>query len=322
MLMAKAECGTGFGGGRRSSSGNNNAKSVLLAAQQAKVVQRDGVLRIDNALSPHLADKLREYILQQQELALKATEKDPAKARSFFGVEQARKHRCDLQLSLLRGGYEADNNNGGVENNNDHNDDKSFVLGDALQALLGEQGSLRHVYEKLVTSQGGFYELAAVITHPGSLRQTIHPDLPYQNPAPLYVIFVALQDISEDMGPTSFLLKAHTKEQNAQYFSREVEVKDSLLSNSDCRLSVLPKGSAVLFDARILHCGNANTSDKVRALFNFSFRNPKVTGNLGYDGSIRPGYCGAMTLKDVSDALKCYQEGNREPFAKYGDGLL
>jgi hypothetical protein len=56
-------------------------------------------------------------------------------------------------------------------------------------------GTLRKVYENLVTKDGEFYELAAVITNPGSKRQQIHPDLPYQNDngAPLYVVFLALQ---------------------------------------------------------------------------------------------------------------------------------
>jgi len=84
----------------------------------------------------------------------------------------------------------------------------------------------------------------------------------------------------------------------------------------------MPKGSAVVFDARILHCGNANSSQTSRALFNFSFRNPLVQGNLGYEGSIRPGYGQKMTLSDVADALTSYQAGNKNPFAKYGSGLL
>jgi len=174
-----------------------------------------------------------------------------------------------------------------------------------------------------VTPKGEFYELAAVITHPGSQRQIVHPDLPFQKTAPLYVVFLALQDVTEDMGPTSFLLKTHTSAQNDKFNSGDEATKNSQLSGADCRLSCLKKGSAVVFDARILHCGNANSSgDKPRALFNFSFRNPKVKGPLGYEGSIRPGYCQAMSLSDVGDALETYAKGNADPFAKYGSGLL
>ena len=78
-----------------------------------------------------------------------------------------------------------------------------------------------------------------------------------------------------------------------------------------------------MFDARTLHCGNANDAEegRTRALFNFSFRNPEVQGSLGYKGSIRPGYEGALSLGDVSDALAAYGSGDGNPFAKYGNGI-
>jgi ectoine hydroxylase-related dioxygenase (phytanoyl-CoA dioxygenase family) len=144
----------------------------------------------------------------------------------------------------------------------------------------------------------------------------VHPDLPYQENAPLYVIFLALQDVTEGMGPTSFLLRTHTGEANAIFASGDMERKDEQLSNADCRMSTLRKGDAVLFDARTLHCGNAN-EEQTRVLFNFSFRNPQVGGSLGYKGSIRPGYEGAMSLRGMADALVAYESGDENPFAKY-----
>lgn len=313
-LKASFERGTGFG------TRMDDAKTRL-AVQQAHVMHRDGVLRIDRVLTPELADRLLAHVLQQQILAGIATEADPAMARSFYGVEQARAHRCDLQLSLLRGGFAADNDDDQLHGEAFANM-APHVLADALQVLLGSDGSLRAIYEKLVTSEGEFYELAAVVTNPGSSRQVIHPDLPFQDKAPLYVIFLALQDVSEAMGPTSFLIGTQTAKENAKF--NDPSQKDEQLSTADCRLSTLRKGDAVLFDARILHCGNANDPDKgkTRALFNFSFRNPEVSGSLGYDGSIRPGYCGAMRLRDVCDALLAYENGDKDPFAKYGNGLL
>jgi len=125
------------------------------------------------------------------------------------------------------------------------------------------------------------------------------------------------------MGPTSFLLGTHKASPNNKFTSGTDEAKNEQLSKADCRLSCLRKGDAVVFDARILHCGNANASeDKARALFNFSFRNPKVQGSLGYEGSIRPGYCQAMSLMDVQEALAAYKKGDVDPFRQYGSGLL
>lgn len=272
-------------------------------------------------MSPDLADKLRWYVLEQQKIAAKRTKENLELSRAFYGVENQRKCRCDLQLSLLKGGFLVDrwgDDDGGVNSTTDLDD---HILVDAMQELLGKDGTLRYLYENLVTLKGEFYELAAVVTDPGSNRQTVHPDLPYQEKAPLYVIFLALQDVNEDMGPTSFLLRTHTAKENAKF--NDKSQKDDQLSNADCRLSTLNKGDAVLFDARILHCGNANDLEKgsTRALFNFSFRNPEVIGDLGYAGSIRPGYCGKMTLQDVGNALVAYSDEDREPFAKYGDGL-
>ena len=308
-ITTKTERGTGFGGIVQD-------KKTLIAAQQSKIIHQDGVLRIDQALEPALADRLKTYVLEQQALALEATEADPSLARLFYGVEQARAFRCDLQLSLLRGGYARDRQSDPVPDGG-----HAHVLADALQALLGKNGTLRAIYDNLVTMDGELYELAAVVTDPGSNRQIIHPDLPFKEPAPLYVIFLALQDVDEAMGPTSFLLRTHTAKENAKF--NDHNQKDAQLASVDCRLSTLKKGDAILFDARILHCGNANDPvlGKTRALFNFSFRNPSVTGNLGYDGSIRPAYCQAMTLRDVSDALVVYENGDPDPFSKFGSGI-
>jgi len=302
------KAGTGFA---------SKGKSPLerLAEAQAKVVHKEGVLRIDNALSPDAADKLREYVLEQQRIAAELTEQDISMSKAFYGVENQRKGRCDLQLSLLRGGYLADRGGGDMDSFETHQ------LADTLQELLGKDGSLRYLYENLVTMEGEFYELASVITDPGSIRQQVHPDLPTKEKAPLYVIFLALQDVNEHMGPTTFLLRTHTKKQNDIFFDHDK--RDAQLTKAKSRLATLNKGDAILFDARILHCGNANDGEKgsTRALFNFSFRNPKVTGDLGYEGSIRPGYCGAMNLRDITEMLVEYEKGDGNPFAKYSDGL-
>jgi len=307
IKLPAQKAGTGFA---------TKGKSPLerMAEAQAKVVHKEGVLRIDNALSPDATDRLREYVLEQQRIAAELTEADVGISKAFYGVENQRKHRCDLQLSLLRGGYLTDR--GG-----DASSVETHPLADSLQELLGKDGSLRYVYDNLVTMEGEFYELASVITDPGSIRQQIHPDLPAKEKAPLFVIFLALQDVDEHMGPTTFLLRTHTKKQNDIFMDHDK--RDDQLMKAKGRLATLNKGDAVLFDARILHCGNANDAEKgsTRALFNFSFRNPKVTGDLGYEGSIRPGYCGAMNLQDISDVLVEYEKEDPNPFAKYSDGL-
>jgi hypothetical protein len=298
-----AKAGTGFGGAKVD-------PKQRVAEQQAEILNRDGVLRINNVLSEETADKFREYVLKQQATAAAETERDPSLSQAYYGVENERKNRCDLQLSLLRGGYGA----------GEGKEFDSHPLADALQELLGADGSLRPIYEHLVTPTGELYELATVITDPGSMQQTVHADLPFKPIAPIYVIFLALQDVNEHMGPTSFLVGTHTPDSDAMFHSDE---KEEHLMKADCRLATLKKGDCVLFDARTLHAGNANDLEKgeTRALLNFSFRNPQVTGNLGYDGSIMPGYVEAITLADIGEALVAYKAGDKDPFAKFGNGL-
>jgi hypothetical protein len=142
------------------------------------------------------------------------------------------------------------------------------------------------------------------------------------------------------MGPTTFLLKTHNSQSHqTQFLSNDIEIKNNQLlkiaSLNNVKISTLQKGDCVIFDARILHCGNANLDEtnggRTRALFNFSFRNPKVTGNLGYPGSIRPGYIKQMNLNDMFKCLDNYNTNNNkigddndndDPFKEYGDGLL
>eukprot|EP00804_Cyclotella_cryptica_P000788 CCRYP_001049-RA/>CCRYP_001049-RA protein AED:0.05 eAED:0.05 QI:0/0/0.5/1/0/0/2/284/426 len=325
--------GTGFASSSSSSPSKTkgkNSSASRLAASQARIVQKDGVIRIDSALSDGACEALRRYVLEQQRLAEEAVNeylhegKDvEGLCRIYYGVENRRVGRCDLQLSLLRGGFVRDwKDSSPTSPLSSVEDMEDFPLMDALVELLGEKGTLRHLYEQLVTPQGEFYELAAVITDPGSRRQTIHPDLPWKPIAPLYVIFVALQDVTVEMGPTCFLLGTHTEEVNELFNCGDVAQKDEVIKNANGRLSTLKRGDCVLFDARTLHCGNANESTETRALFNFSFRNPRVTGDLGYKGSMRPGYEKAMTLKDVHEALNAYEGGDGEPFARYGNDYL
>ena len=171
--------GMGFsGGGTSSTKTKKDFVSTKIAKEQAKILDRDGVLRIDNVMSPDLADNLRTFILNEQAIADAKTQQDLSLSRSFYGVENQRKNRCDLQLSLLRGGFDEDD-----ENSTNSSSDSHHYVADALQELLGARGTLRVLYEHLVTLDGEFYELAALVTNPGSSRQMFHPDVSVSNTA-------------------------------------------------------------------------------------------------------------------------------------------
>ena len=272
--LKKSSSSGGFG----KTTTNKWSKSKAIAEQQAKALERDGVLRINNALSMKTCQALRLHILQEiksvyalYEDSLLDNSVSPFVVEDYYGIEPSRSCRSDLLLSM-----------------------QPCAVSMALQELFDESnGKLRALYETLVTNKGVMYELAGVVTSPGSARQCIHPDLPYQHPAPLYVVFVALQDVTSSMGPTTFLKGSNTLAAKDAYCNGE-ETLDALISDSHIVEATMKMGDLVVFDARTMHCGNANLGDAQanedesldRALFNFSFRNPQVVGSLGYKGSM------------------------------------
>lgn len=151
----------------------------------------------------------------------------------------------------------------------------------------------------------------------GSQRQVIHPDTPFidgKGPV-LYTCFIALQDVTLDMGPTTWLPRTHTKEVH-DAFTAGTESKDELLKKQPAVLGLLPKGSCGIFDSRLLHCGSANRSSdtsKSRALFYFSFKNPTV-GYTGNPASIRAELGSAeITLGALMDDLDLFGKGEGSP---------
>jgi TPR repeat protein len=157
------------------------------------------------------------------------------------------------------------------------------LVQEAMRELLA--GVAGTVVARAVGEDATLYELAALVSEPGAPRQPVHPDNPYQDAAPLLTCFVALQDISIDMGPTTFLPRTHTKEAHAS-FDASTAARDALLCETPARVALLRAGDCALFDSRTLHCGGANT-DATRAVFYFSFRNARATAPVGNVGSMR-----------------------------------
>ena len=151
------------------------------------------------------------------------------------------------------------------------------------------------------------------MSDPGSQRQVAHPDTPWQEEPVLYTCFVALQDITPDMGPTTWLPKTHTQEMHQRFqdetttsSSGQKSPKDQLLSTAPSVLGTLSKGSCAIFDSRLLHCGGANQSETSRALMYCSFQNPKVVP--GNPGSIRSNLIGKWTLQSLSEELELFRK--------------
>jgi hypothetical protein len=311
----------------------------------ARSLTKEGVVRLNSVLSSSTAATLRREILErrshafaaissaQQQTNTNKNRKDNVNGngngnsngnknetqewRKYFADVLLKKERCDMFLPLV-----VDDGDG-----DDHGNDQGRVptLRKALREILTSSNILSNT---LIAAGGGddiiLYELSSLISEPGSPRQPIHPDNPYQDVPPLFTVFIALQDITIGMGPTCFIPRSHSKEAHEEY-NESVPRRDELLRNSRSVVALLGAGDGSLFDSRTMHCGGANLdrlpSSEVedvnidgddgggggggatRVLLYMSFRNPRAIEPIGNVGSLMPGIQRGMTLRELRAKL-------------------
>jgi len=256
-------------------------------AQTLRTLNQEGVVRLNGIISPSTAAILREEILTCRDDAYDAistnSDAQPEDWRKYFADVLLKRNRCDLLLPF----------------------DGNSSLQKVLYEILVSSNKLSSI---LQTAMGGndddatLYELSALISEPGSPRQPVHPDNPYQEYAPLYTVFIALQDITHEMGPTMFLPRTNTEDAHDRY--NNIPERDSFLESSSSVAALLNTGDASLFDSRTMHCGGANDElgGSTRVLLYMSFRNPRATESIGNVGSIMPGVK-RMTLNELRSKL-------------------
>jgi ectoine hydroxylase-related dioxygenase (phytanoyl-CoA dioxygenase family) len=184
------------------------------------------------------------------------------------------------------------------------------IYGELMEGLVGQDGEL--------------VELSALISLPGSEAQSDHTDLSYSEgtarrgnesdwssntagAGSLYVpllcsTFVALQDVSSDMGPTKIFPRSHTYEFHSQIEKKSytyspdghMELDQDLfyetcdatniIKNNTSNVGLagikeddfvsmdVSSGSVYMIDSRVVHSGTANTSAKPRVLLCFAFQ--------------------------------------------------
>jgi ectoine hydroxylase-related dioxygenase (phytanoyl-CoA dioxygenase family) len=270
-----------------------SSSSQQAADAQARVLRTQGLVTMDKILSADVTDALRAFVYDTRTTEVNKLQANVLQSK-FPTIR-----RWDLSLPLFA--YDDD-------------DQKisTTIAHDALQQILTTTVVGETMRRFLGTDQAALYELSSYISDPGSTRQVIHADTPCfgkerdRQPI-LCTCFLALQDVRLDMGPTLFLPQTNTYAMHALFFGEEdsgatsTPVKDHFLQTHPSVLGMLPKGSCVLFDSRLLHCGTANTSvEDSRALFFFSFQHPGITlSNPGGDtASIRSDVKGRFRLSD------------------------
>lgn len=281
---------------------------VALGRARAAVLREEGCLRVNRALSPETAAAVRAFVLAERKLAREAIEAGTNNLVYFSDVLLS-DQRCDLMLPL-----------GGAP-----------PVAAAMQELFGPSGTMRALLQELVGDDSTLYELASLVSEPGASRQRVHPDAPYQEHAPLYTCFVAVQDINEHMGPTTFVPRTNTAAAHERFGEFASPARDEMLRTVDNRVALLGAGDLVIFDSRTLHCGGGNDPERgeTRALFYFSFTNPAAATlsgqNSGNVASMRAGYVPEpLTLRRLCcrlDGAGADAKLAADPFVDLGDGL-
>ena len=196
----------------------------------------------------------------------------------------------------------------------------------------------KEFFQELAGQDGILVELSVLLTFPGASEQTIHSDIPYgslnDDPitgAPgLASVFVALQEITKDMGPTLILAKTHLPEfhktivpttQETYNAEGELEIihldqgneddgdDDSVVHNTQGNVQftleevqnsaiLCNAGESYIMDSRCAHLGGANTSSKERAVLCFAFQRKHDEKASGFTYHINSDLEGKWQVKD------------------------
>ena len=233
------------------------------------LMRSQGVGVFTQAVAASTVDQLRAELDAALSQSLELAKSSAAEEASRFGAVLCRHCRFDLKLGL-----------------------ESSAVQDAVSELLHTHPTLRATLAALLGDDAELYELATMVSSPGAHRQPVHPDTPIEPierspvdgdgsgaaealPA-VCTAFLALQDISPEMGPTVLWAGTHTSAAHEAWYDEKV----AFLRRSRARVGLLNKGDVLLFDSRLLHCGGANSaqSGSRRALFYFSFKARRARG--------------------------------------------
>lgn len=237
-----------------------------------ETLEMDGVVRINDVLSQELCALCLQEINELCDGGLHNN--DNADHNAGFGNVLSRRHRYDMYLR----------NEG--------------VVDDALRQLLSRGSALGELVRSLLHGAPGvLHEWSSLISDPASASQSVHPDSPYDHAAPVWTVFVALQDVDADMGPTVFLPRTHDRTTHDRLTDATGGGDAAgLLAAAEYRRGLLRRGDCAVMDARTLHFGDANTSTTRRVLYYFSVRNPQVH-QYPECGSLYPDLC-HLTARD------------------------
>ena len=264
------------------------------------VIMDQGVARINGVLQEETAAALLEFVNQSlhdaQNPRTDLPEEELYKQQTRFSDVLGKLNRWDMLMPLEESEEVMTTMHEVLAQNT--------ILADTIQSILGPAPQL--------------YELGTLISDPGSERQTLHADYNYKpdftpTVPPALTCFIALQNITPEMGPTTFIPQSATEEYHEAIQLREYDYspQGSLLAKSSSKLNTLGMGDCSIYNPMLLHCGGANRSSRRRVIFYFSFKNPKFDEKdwpLAY-ASLSPDLrARGLTLPDILAILKDWKK--------------
>ena len=261
----------------------------------ARLLEREGCVSIPGVVSRETCDALSEYINKENERLTKVVNEKTGVDQQFLFDEYFGGVNCRGTGKIAT------------------RQDMFLPLTDPLvrSGLKEAFTSLQPLLEHTVSLDGMIHEISSFIGDKGAPRQCVHadtivlpcPQYPEASMEPLYTVFVALQDIDDSMGHTIFYPRTHTPETHAMWNAAQKKAASpAFVKNLKAVQSNLKKGDVSIFDSRLLHCGDANASEKRRLLFYFTLSKQDhwpLQGGLHGANSIRSADRYTTRVRDV-----------------------
>eukprot|EP00591_Stephanopyxis_turris_P003967 CAMPEP_0195507906 /NCGR_PEP_ID=MMETSP0794_2-20130614/1254_1 /TAXON_ID=515487 /ORGANISM="Stephanopyxis turris, Strain CCMP 815" /LENGTH=898 /DNA_ID=CAMNT_0040634737 /DNA_START=94 /DNA_END=2790 /DNA_ORIENTATION=- len=182
-----------------------------------------------------------------------------------------------------------------IDEDND-SEDHEYVIQKALKEIASHS-TLRTTLQDIMGENPAIVELHAITSEPGAQSQDWHPDtmsdrshvLYARTYTPLYSVFVALQDTTEEMGATCVCPGSHM----CSDFTNKFDEKRDEENDDYCFHAEMASGAGLIYNSQLTHRGGANVAwdrwgeNSTRVMFILSFTSRPVSiparWNLRYD---------------------------------------
>eukprot|EP00928_Gymnodinium_smaydae_P022410 TRINITY_DN18834_c0_g1_i2.p1 TRINITY_DN18834_c0_g1~~TRINITY_DN18834_c0_g1_i2.p1 ORF type:complete len:275 (-),score=50.51 TRINITY_DN18834_c0_g1_i2:150-974(-) len=238
----------------------------------AGLFSSQGYLWVRGVLPQSLAAAAAKEIDEMLEDALAKVEETPEVEESHFGNVRSRGSRHDFKVRLV---------------------------GSAREAVVSALRVLLPMLSELLTAEARLCELSCLVSDPGAQRQALHYDTRATEVAGLVTIFLALQPVSEDMGPTLVLPATHTPDVHAALQWKDGQLSSVPTGREEVCFTA-DVGDALVMDSRVLHCGGANVSKERRRLLYVTLQVPH-NAPRGSTYSLLDDYRGRFSLASLED---------------------